>query len=211
MSPTTSSPSYKPPSNYANLQSVQTTYSTSGPTPQSDHTIYARPVKVVREPLDSYNPPRDPGTPAGYVRQNLTEHRVLNNRESPDFNYSRSPSASSGGFVPRYEVSLIRERSWIICCHCLHVFAIFHIKLCMCFKVKWIINVYHISAYDLALFKSTSYQNFTVCISFSFHPWASFCMSYPMFLAFLFNNKDCQKLWSIQDLIVIFCMYTILI
>jgi hypothetical protein len=113
MSPTGPPTSYKHPSNYANLQSMQNVYSSSGPspqtgpTPQSDSTIYARPVKVVREPPDNYNPPRDPvAPPAGYVRQNVAEHRLFNNQESPDFNYGRPASSSSGGFVPRYEVIL---------------------------------------------------------------------------------------------------------
>lgn len=107
VSPTGPPTSYKSPSNYANLQSLQTVYSSSGPSPQTDNTIYARPVKVVREPPDSYNSPRDTVTsPAGYVRQNMADHRHYNNQENLDFDYSRSPSTGSGGFVPRYEVGL---------------------------------------------------------------------------------------------------------
>lgn len=103
--------SYQSPSNYANLQSLQSAYSSSGPSPQTDNTIYARPVKVVREPPDSYNSPRDTVTsPVGYVRQNIPDHRQYNNQENLDFDYSRSPSSGSGGFVPRYEDEYRGER-----------------------------------------------------------------------------------------------------
>ncbi|XP_061189778.1 lipoma-preferred partner homolog [Saccostrea echinata] len=109
MSPT--GPPYKSPSNYANLQPSQPVYSSSGPSSQSDSTIYARPVKVIREPPDIYNPPRDPvAPPAGYVRQNISEHHIFNNQGGPEYNYDRNLSTSSGGFVPKYQDDYRSER-----------------------------------------------------------------------------------------------------
>lgn len=110
--------SYQPKSNYANIESIQSAYSSSSPVPQ-EAPIYAKPNvrgasnEMYNRPPSNTNSPSyiSAGSPTQYKYQRQSESSPPQQSGSPNQFYgqqnnserSRQLSTGSGGFSPRYD------------------------------------------------------------------------------------------------------------